>query len=235
MDVVSRITAELTREIGGLEAGSPLPSEYALMARFDTTRATVRRAIDGLEARFLVRRVRGSGTFVNRRLDYVISSDGPPSLHRMVERAGFVARTFPIAIAETGAPADVAEMLALAEGTICTRLERIAYVDDDVISCSEEWIAPGVLDNIDVTLKVIESLAEVLRGHRRDPVRAWSRVATDVPPSAAVERLGTTQGTAAWFLETLTTDGSGGAPLMFSRSWLRPDRVRVTIEFGTRT
>lgn len=229
----ARIAEELTREIAGRPAGDRLPSEHELMTRFDATRATVRRAIDALEARFLVRRVQGAGTFVNRRLDYVISGDGPPSLHRMVEMAGSVARTFPVASERCRPPADVAALLGLDEGVECTRLERLAYVDDDIVSCAEEWIAPGVLEEVDVTLKVIESLAEVLRGSRRDPVRAWSRVASDVPPAEPAGRLGLAADASAWFLETLTRDGQGGEPLMFSRSWLRPGRIRVTIEFGS--
>src|SRR5690606_24992605 len=224
----------LEAEVARLPDGTRLPSEHELMARFAATRSTVRRAIDQLETRFLVRRVHGSGTFVNRRIDYLISSDVAPSLHATVERAGASARTFLIDAGPHGAPPAVAGRLGIAPGAECTRLVRVGYIDDDAATCAEEWIPPGVLDHVDVSLRAVESLAEVLRGARRTPVRAWSRAATDVAPEDVRMRLGIDEATPVWRLETVTRDGEGGVPLLFSRSWLRQDRIRVVIEFGAR-
>lgn len=232
MDTVQEISDALAREAEQLSAGDKLPSEHALMSRFGVSRATVRRAIDRLEARFLVRRVQGSGTFVNRRLDYVISAGQTPSLHGTVERAGSRVNTFPISSEKTLAPDDVRMSLALDADAQVTHLKRLAYIDDNVATCAEEWIAPGVADDIDVSLKVIESLSEVLRGLRKDPVRAWSRVSIDFPPTDVAARLELPSEALTWVLETFTRDRRTSEPLMFSRAWMRQDRIRVQIEFG---
>src|SRR5690606_966306 len=170
LDIVTALEAE----IGRLPAGARLPSEHELMRRFDATRSSVRRAIEQLEARFLVRRVHGSGTFVNRPVDYLISSQVAPSLHSTIERAGSSARTFLIAAEPDTAPPEVAERLCLRPGGEALRLVRVGYVDDHPATYAEEWIAPGVLEHADVSLRAIESLTQVLRGTRRNPVRAWS-------------------------------------------------------------
>ncbi|WP_156759840.1 GntR family transcriptional regulator [Microbacterium karelineae] len=232
MEPVQQIADSLRNEIAGLEPGDRLPSENDLVRRFGVTRTTVRRALERLEARFLVRRVQGAGTFVHRRIDYVVSPDGAPSLHRIVESAGSTARTFLIDVDEREAPEDIRGFLGSSEGDPCTRLVRLAYIDDHVATCAEEWIAPRVLADLDVSLRAIESLSEVLIGTRRDPVRAWSRVATDFAPAPIAARLEIGDATPTWCLETLTRDGEGGPALMFSRSWLRQDRVRVVVRFG---
>ena len=56
--------------------------------RFGVGRAAARSALQELERRLLVRRVQGAGTFVNRRIDYVISRTRPPSWHATVDRGG---------------------------------------------------------------------------------------------------------------------------------------------------
>lgn len=226
------IVTTLESEIERLPTGSRLPSEHELMRRFDATRSTVRRAIEQLEGRFLVRRVHGSGTFVNRPVDYLISSQVAPSLHSTIERAGSSARTFLIASDLHPAPAEVAARLCLRAGDDAVRLVRVGYVDDHPATYAEEWIAPGVLEHADVSLRAIESLTAVLRGTRRDPVRAWSRASTAFAPDAVAERLDLRAPTPVWHLETLTRDGgASGEPLLFSRSWMRQDRIRVVIEF----
>lgn len=225
------ILAALEAEVASLPNGARIASEHELMARFDATRSAVRRAIEQLESRFLVRRVHGSGTFVNRRVDYLISSSVAPSLHATVERAGASARTFLLGAGAEELPADVAQRMGLEAGVTCTRLVRVGYIDEHPASCAEEWVVPGVLDHADVALRAIESLTEVLRGARRDPVRAWSRVSTEFPPVRMAERLDLRQPVTTWFLETLTRDGAAGAPLLYSRAWMRQDRIRVVIEF----
>ncbi len=229
---MQEIATHLQEEIAGLAPGDRLPSEHELMRRFGATRTSVRRAIERLEARFLLRRSQGAGTFVNRRIDYLVSQDGAPSLHRAVERAGATPRTFLIDTSEREAPEDIRDLLGLSAGEPCTRLVRLAYIDDQIATCAEEWIAPGVLENVAVSLRAIESLSEVLRGSGRDPVRAWSRAATDFAPAEMSARLELDETTPSWCLETFTRDSENGAALMFSRSWLRQDRVRVVIRFG---
>ena len=69
---------------------SRLPSEHQLSARFKVSRVTARQAIQLLERERLVRRIRGSGTYVNRpgpgnrplealRHAAVITIDMPPA------------------------------------------------------------------------------------------------------------------------------------------------------------
>lgn len=225
------IVTELETEVERLPAGAKLPSEHELMRRFEATRSTVRRALEQLESRFLVRRVHGAGTFVHRRVDYLISSRLAPSLHSTIERAGAEARTFLIDMRTEQPPADVAARLELASRAECTRLVRVGYIDDQPATCVEEWLPAGTAPHIDVSLRAIESLTEVLRGSRRDPVRAWSRASTEFPPQAVAERLELRAPASVWQLETLTRDGADGPPLLFSRAWMRQDRIRVVIEF----
>src|SRR5438128_1384378 len=60
---------DLIRDInaGRLRPGSRLPSEPDLAARFGVSRATLREALHGLESEGLLRRMRGSGTYVTDR------------------------------------------------------------------------------------------------------------------------------------------------------------------------
>lgn len=225
------IAATLAREIAALPPGAKIASEHELMRRFDATRSTVRAAFDELATRFLIRRTRGSGTFVNRRIDYRISAQHAPSLHDTVQAAGATARTFRVGSERMPAPDQVAENLGCAPGTELTRLSRIAYIDDQIASCAEEWLAEGVIEHADVVLKVIESISETLRGSGYFPVRARSRVAMAFPPGPVAERLELDAPVATWAIETLTRDGDTGRALMFSRTWMRPDVIRVLVDF----
>jgi len=231
MDDAAAIAAEIESDLRGLEAGERLPSEHALMRRFDASRSVVRRAIDRLERRYLVRRSQGAGMFVNRRIDYVISSRNTPSLHSTIEKAGATARTFVIDAETRLAPEHIAAHLRLDAGAALTRLVRVGYIDDEPATYAEEWLAPGVIEFVEVGLRAVESLTEALRGARRDPVRAWSRVATDFAPADVERRLDLRGDGPLWRIETVTTDGIGGDALLYSRAWQRPDRLRVVVDF----
>src|ERR1700756_5797941 len=62
----SRVETVLAGEItdGTLKLGDQLPTENSLIARFEVSRITVRRAIQNLTGRGLVEIRRGKGTFV---------------------------------------------------------------------------------------------------------------------------------------------------------------------------
>jgi DNA-binding LacI/PurR family transcriptional regulator len=64
-----QVRQELRHEIlsGALQPQAKLETEAALMKRFNISRVTIRKAVAGLVDEGLVRRVPGSGTYVNRR------------------------------------------------------------------------------------------------------------------------------------------------------------------------
>ena len=63
MDVRSRLLEQVRS--GRFEAGQALPKEQDLAVSLQVARSTVRRALAGLEADGMIRRIRGKGTFVN--------------------------------------------------------------------------------------------------------------------------------------------------------------------------
>ncbi len=225
------VARELTDEVADLPSGTRLPSEHALMRRYGVTRSVVRAAVDTLVARHQVRRVHGAGMFAHRRIDYVVSSRHPPSLHATVAAGGGTARTFLVDVDDVHPPPSVSARLARDPGETATRLVRIAYVDGTIATCTEEWIAGGLLGHADLDVTAVESLYEVLRMRGHTPVRARCRAATELPPAEVAERLDLDGVTATWQIETLTTDASTGLPLMFSRGWMRQDVIRVVFEF----
>ncbi|MFD1718781.1 GntR family transcriptional regulator [Georgenia deserti] len=225
------LARQLCEEYASLAPGTRVGSEHELARRFGVSRSVVRSAVDELVGRFLLRRVQGAGTYVNQRVDYLISSRHPPSLHRTVAAAGGEARTFLLDVTEAPVPDDVAAHLGCVPGTRLTRLVRLGYVDTLVANTVEEWLSAGVLEHADISLRAVESLNEVLRMGRHDPIRAWSRAAPDFPPAHVAARLDLDHAAPVWIIETVTRDGSTRAPLMYSRSWMRQDVIRLVFEF----
>lgn len=224
------LVAVLEERVRSMRHGERVPSEHDIMARYEVSRSLARSALRELEARYLVRRVQGAGTFVNERLDYVISRSRKPSLHATIAEAGRTARTFVVAIGSHSAPEPLADTLNVAPGTPLVRLERMAYVDDEPTMFLQEWLAPDVILHPEVGLTVIESVEELLRGSGHDPVRAWFRATVDPPPPLAHDRLALPRGSRTWVVDSCTRDGGTGRPLMASRAWTRIDVIRIVCE-----
>jgi DNA-binding GntR family transcriptional regulator len=83
----AEIADAIAGDLAGRRAGAGVASEHEIATRLGVSRGAARAAMRELESRLLVRRVRGSGTFVNQPIDYVISSRRPPSwIRRLATR-----------------------------------------------------------------------------------------------------------------------------------------------------
>lgn len=230
------IAEELAAELVGAAPGTRVTSEHCIGHRFGVGRAAARAAVQELERRLLVRRVRGAGTFVNRRIDYVISHDRRPSWHETVAAAGGTPRSVVRSIEVLPLPAGRAAALELPAGTPSFRLVRQSYIDDLLASRVHEWVPVAVVADLDLAMHAVESLDLVLRQMGRvAPVRAWCRVSLDMPPAEVREGLEVEASRPVWLVESVSRDAVNGQPLMCSRSWMRADAVRVVVELGSTT
>src|SRR3984957_4759664 len=126
----SRVETVLASEIADdvLKVGDQLPTEDNLIARFNVSRITVRRAIQNLVNRGLVEIRRGKGTFV-----------APPKMtQELTELSGFVEDMRALGRKPTArviskeivpANATVAHQLALTRGERVVRIRRVRLAD----------------------------------------------------------------------------------------------------------
>jgi GntR family transcriptional regulator len=137
----ARIEETIAREIaqGEYRPGDQLPTEDALLKRFQVSRITVRRAIQNLASRGLLEIRRGLGTFVL-----------PPRIEaELTKVTGFVedmnaaGRKATARVVNQGvvaASARVAERLQLAKGTKVMRIKRVRLADGTPISLDETYL-----------------------------------------------------------------------------------------------
>lgn len=222
----------LADEIAALPPGHRLASESELMDRFAVGRSVVRGALARLEGRYLIRRVQGSGTYTARRVEFVLTGDEAPSFHAIASGCGAELRTTVVSAGRHPLAAPFDSLLGAAPSAEAMRIHRRGTIDGFIASYSEEWFAPGAVENVDAGLGVIESVYEIMRAFGLTPVRALTTVTVDDPPAEVSRMLAHDAVRTAWLVETLTRDAASGRMLVASRTWLRIDSVRLVIRTG---
>lgn len=142
---LSDVLAEVaTRDLG---PGTAIPSERDLMATYDVSRATVRKAIDSLVAGGLLHRIHGKGTFVARprvesRLHLASFSDD-------MRRRGLAPSTRMMRVDEERPPAEVAKALRLRPDGTAWRIDRVRLADGQPMAIEQGWYPRSLLPDLD--------------------------------------------------------------------------------------
>ena len=136
-EIAAMIRANI--DSGVYQKGSAIPSEPALAKLFNTTRMTVRRAIDELVGKGLLYRVQGSGTFVSH-LDLQKSYQNHGFTGNMLS-LGVQPSSRVLTFTECDPPAHVAKSLLLAKNERVFYLKRIRLADLEPIAVEQVWLS----------------------------------------------------------------------------------------------
>jgi DNA-binding GntR family transcriptional regulator len=224
------VANELEGRIRQLDVGERVPSENEVVREFSVSRPTARAALQELERRFVVRRVKGSGTYVNERIPYPIGAQYPPSASRTIALSGRTATLRVITVSEIESSLAESNLFQdNARQRLCV-VDRTMEVEGEVlgfgvskVSCS---IAPGLrrhLDDISSIWRILHSLYGIRL------TRRTINVAIDTPPEHVARILDTREPT--WHLQSVNVDEATGSVVELGESWIRTDRVAVSVHF----
>lgn len=143
--------------------GQAIPSERELMNSYRVSRATVRKAIDGLVADGLLQRTHGLGTFAVRpRLETRLHL---ASFSQDMRRRGLNPSTRLISIAAAVPPTEAAAALGLESGQKAWRVLRIRLADDSPVAHEDGWYPIERLPGLDAHDIAGGSLYEIFSHH----------------------------------------------------------------------
>lgn len=214
--------------------GDRVVSENELAEQHGVSRPTARAALQELERRYLVRRVRGAGTFVSRRIDYVISDDSAPSASATFRLAGCCPDVEVVRVRTIGAPADVALHLDVERTTPVVHLQRRIRIDGLVTSWTSAYLLARLVPGLAGHVRSQTSTFELLRSeYGIESRRRWSRASLELPPDPVIEALELEGRPPTWLIEGVNHDrGDRRRAIEFTRSWMRADVVNVVFEMG---
>lgn len=133
----------------GYAPGGQLPSEDAMAAQLDVSRATVREALRILEDRQVVVRRHGKGTFVAERpIEKDLSRNF--GITTMIQVAGYRPSSRSLSIRTGPAPTLVAEKLRLPLRAPVTTVSRIRLADDRPVVASTDVFSSDLLSEDDL-------------------------------------------------------------------------------------
>ena len=210
--------------IGGLPAGSILPTERELGERYGVSRATVRQALDRLEAEQRIYRHQGKGTFVARpKIDQMLELT---SHTEHIRARGMDPTSRLIGVTRAVAEPDVAALLGLSEGAELLQIERVRLADSEPLAVELLSLDARRFDGVAIALGESNSLYEVLRArYGVELASAEETIEAIVAPEREADLLGIASGAPVLLLCRQTFDASG-RPIEFVRSLYRADRFR---------
>ncbi|MEL4505278.1 GntR family transcriptional regulator [Luteococcus sp. H138] len=226
----AEIVTELEQELRALPRGHRVPGEQQLVGRFEVSRATIRAALQELEAQHLIRRVAGVGTFVQHRIAYPITPRHAPTFSEVVRAAGAKPRTVLLEHAVVGAPQKLAGTLPVQPGQPVQQLRRLGHIDQEPACLHEEWFSPRVEVDLGLAVRSFGSVGEVLRSAGFRPRRILTRGTMAAAPEAICAQLGIPLRAQAWMVASTSVDDDSQEALVHSRSWLRADLVRMVFD-----
>ncbi|PDQ34775.1 MAG: hypothetical protein B5766_09285 [Candidatus Lumbricidophila eiseniae] len=215
------------RVINGRE-GDPLPSEAELGARFGVSRMTARQAVQNLAAEGLVRRLRGSGTFI-----------APKPLHRHsgplmsftadMKRRGLTASSRLLSAELREANQAEVDALRLQDKARVVSIARLRLADGTPMAVEHASVTP---DCAPVLAEELESgsLHEALRKLGRIPVTALTWISARAASTAEARLLGLSA-RAPVLVEKRIISDQEEQPIEFTTTVYDPDRYVIDAVF----
>jgi GntR family transcriptional regulator len=223
----SRVEHVLADEIatGAMKVGDQLPTEDSLIARFEVSRITVRRAIQNLVNRGLVEIRRGKGTFVA----------APRITQELTELTGFVEDMHALGRTPTArvvgkevvsADAVVADNLGLTKGERVVRIRRVRLADGVPLSLDETYLPLQIGKKILADNLKIEPIFSLLERKYGIPlVEAEYKLEATAASGEVAAALRVKQDSPIFRIER-TSYTTGSTPVDYEKLYYRGDMVR---------
>jgi GntR family transcriptional regulator, phosphonate transport system regulatory protein len=226
-----QIAATLEREItaGARAPGDRLPTEAELSARFAVNRHTVRRAMEELQSRGLVRIEQGRGSFVAEDvLDYPL---GPRTrFSETIRRQNREPQGRILRLEEIDAEGVVAEALRLRRGRPVVIAERLGLVDGRPVVVGAHYFSAARFPGIARLLAEDPSITKALEtlgaaDYRRQVTRITARMPT-AEEAALLEQARTRP---VLVTEAVNVDPAG-EPVELSIACYAAGRMQILVE-----
>jgi len=209
--------------------GSAVPTENDLAMQFAVSRITARRALDELAQHQLVERRRRIGTRVIFRAPVApIEANVDQAVESLIA-FGRDTRVKVITLDTLPASAEVADRLAVAEGTPTVRALRVRFLDDEPLGAIESHVPAAVGSALTCERLTATPLLELLRsaGHVIGGGRQTIQAVSADPALAAL--LGTEPRAAVIRIERIV-EAADGTPLLMTIAQYRGDRYRLSLD-----
>lgn len=158
-------------ETGAWETGEALPSERNLADSLNVSRITARKALDCLAELGLIRRSRGSGTFITPRLNQSLTR--LVSFTELLTQRGFTPSSHWLERRLTTPSVEESMRLGLGADAQVASLKRLRLADNVVMAVEESCLPVSVLPD---PLMVETSLYAVLEASGKGVARALQHV-----------------------------------------------------------
>jgi len=220
---LKRHLTELTRT---LPPGSPVPPERTLATDFETSRTTVRQALQELVVEGRLERQQGRGTFV--ALPKVTQALELTSYTEDMRAHGVDPTSKVLALEYVKADELLASRLAVGLGARVLLLERLRRADGEPMAIERTFLSAARFPGLRARLARAESLYEVLDEHYGvHPEVADDTVETALASPAEAALLGVDTGLPLLLLSRHSFDHQG-QPIEWARSLYRGDRYKFT-------
>ncbi|MEQ7007060.1 GntR family transcriptional regulator [Actinopolymorpha sp. B17G11] len=235
MSLRELVVGELERRIvdGTYPLDAKLPTEPELAEEFSTSRTTIRAAVGNLEARGLVSREQGRGTFVRSTGQVSINMllEANLSVTTVIRSAGMEPGTTDLAAATIPAPPAVASALRIAPRTPVIVIHRTRTANDLPVAHSADYLvkAAGLTDEPSQYQTSVYDLLE--RVHREPVASGLARIEPAQADNHLAGKLEVKEGALLLVLSQVH-ELSGGAPVMYSVVSLRSDALHLYVHRG---
>lgn len=135
-----------------LSPGTKLPSENELTEAYNTSRETVRKALQLLSENGYIHKIKGKGSFVLdiRRMDFPIT--GLVSFKEMSERIGRPSQTFVHKTELIEMPLEISRQLQQTEEASIWKVIRVREIEGERIILDKDYFLPSVVPFLSATI-----------------------------------------------------------------------------------
>lgn len=226
-EIAETLQAEIAR--GHFPAGTRLPTEADLSARFGVNRHTVRHALADLSTRGLVLSRRGAGVFViGRPTDYPLGRR--VRFHQAISAAGQVPSRDLTRIETRPADTTEAEVLRLDPTSLVHVVEGVSKADGQPLAMFRSVFPAARFPDLPAHLSQTQSITDALvRSGLTDYTRAFTRLTAKAAKPMLALGLRLAEGAPVLRSVAVNIDATG-TPVEYGTTWFAGDRVTLTVE-----